>query len=54
MRQELHVSVPNNGIGSSSGENVSPGMNASPDKFGRGEGLLQCTTPQMGEQSVRR
>lgn len=59
IRQELHVSVPNVGNGSASGENSSPGIISSPqdqdNKGGnRGEGLLQCTAPQTGDQSVRR
>ena len=58
VRQELHVSVPTNTSATASGENISPGMMSSPlppnNKFGRGEGLLQCTTPQMGDHSARR
>ena len=58
VRQELHVSVPTNTVGTTPGENISPGMMSSPlpqnNKFGRGEGLLQCTTPQMGDHSARR
>ena len=57
-RQELHVSVSNDAATSISGENRSPETIISPvvqdGKFGRGEGLLQCTTPQMGDQSLRR
>ena len=57
-RQELHVSVSNDAGASISGENRSPGTIissvAQDSKFGRGEGLLQCTTPQMGDPSIRR
>ena len=59
VRQELQVSVPNTTNGLASGENISPGIISSPhdqdNKGGhRGEGLLQCTTPQTGDQLVRR
>ena len=57
-RQELHVSVSDDTGASISGENRSPGTIISTvvhdNKFGRGEGLLQCTTPQMGDHSTRR